>query len=77
MPTGFLRTSEGPVVFDPDVSVRDRIRLVFDKFLELGTVQKVLYYTRAQLKLPRRQTSGVFAGEVLWKEPSAGTSTRF
>jgi hypothetical protein len=58
--------------FDPDRSVQDRIRFVFDKFRELGSAQKVLRFMAAhRLKLPRRQTSGLYAGRVLWKEPNA------
>lgn len=71
LPTGLIRTSEGEVCFDPDASVRARIGLVFQKFLEVGTVQKVLHYlVRNNLKLPRHQTSGLYAGEVLWKDPA-------
>jgi len=71
LPTGLVRTPERAVCFDPDRSVQARIKLVFDKFLELGTVHKVLdYFVRSNLKLPRRQTSGLYAGDVLWKEPS-------
>jgi DNA invertase Pin-like site-specific DNA recombinase len=71
LPTGLLRTSVGEVIFDPDASVRERIALVFAKFSELGSVQKVLRcLVRNQLKLPRRQTSGLHAGQVVWKEPS-------
>ncbi len=71
LPTGLIRTPEREVCFDPDTSVQARIGLIFRKFLELGTVQKVLHYlVRNDLKLPRRQTSGLYAGDVLWKEPS-------
>jgi DNA invertase Pin-like site-specific DNA recombinase len=71
LPTGLARESDGQVHFDPDTSVQARIRLVFGKFQELGSAQKVLRYLAKQgLKLPRRQTSGLYAGEVLWKEPS-------
>jgi len=71
LPTGLVRTPEGGVCFDPDTSVRARIDLVFRKFLELGSVTKVLQYlVRNDLELPRRQTSGLYAGDVLWKEPS-------
>ncbi|NIR02752.1 MAG: recombinase family protein, partial [Gemmatimonadales bacterium] len=72
LPTGLVRTPEGRVVFDPDRSVQARIGLVFHKFLELGTVTKVhRYFGRNGLKLPRRQTSGLYAGDVLWKAPAA------
>jgi DNA invertase Pin-like site-specific DNA recombinase len=71
VPTGLLRTSEGNVAFDPDDSVQERIRLVFHKFLELRTIQKVLrYLVQHELKLPRRQISGLYAGDVLWKPPT-------
>src|SRR5579883_1376185 len=44
VPTGYVRTEDGKVTFDPDQAVSDRIRLLFQKFLELGTAQKVLHY---------------------------------
>jgi DNA invertase Pin-like site-specific DNA recombinase len=72
LPTGFVRDVAGIVRLDPDQSVQDRIRLVFDKFRELGSAQKVLrYMVKSGLKLPRRQTSGLYAGTVLWKEPNS------
>jgi hypothetical protein len=71
IPTGLVRTSDGTVIFDVDVSVQERIRLVFGKFMELGSGQKVLrYFVSNNLKLPRRQTSGLYAGQVLWKDPT-------
>ncbi len=72
LPTGLVRDADGVAQFDPDQGVQDRIRLVFAKFRELGSAQKVLRYLAAHgLKLPRRQTSGLYAGRVLWKEPNS------
>jgi DNA invertase Pin-like site-specific DNA recombinase len=72
LPTGLLRDANGVPHFDPDQSVQDRIHLVFGKFRELGSAQKVLRYMGTHgLKLPRRQTSGLYAGRVLWKEPNS------
>ena len=72
LPTGLVRDQENQVYFDPDISVQERIRLVFRKFLELGSAQKVLRdLVKHGLKLPRRQTSGLYAGEVLWKDPTS------
>lgn len=72
LPTGLVRTSEG-VILDPDESIQSRLRLVFEKFQELGSIRQVmLYFLRHNLQLPRRQTSGLYAGQVLWKDPSAG-----
>ncbi|UCC32723.1 MAG: recombinase family protein [Phycisphaerales bacterium] len=74
LPTGLIRTPEGAVLFDPDASVRARLGLVFRKFVELGSVRKVLqYFVRNNLKLPRRQMSGIFAGDLFWKDPSEST----
>ena len=71
LPTGYVRDPDGSVHVDPDAAVQQRIRLIFEKFLELGSGQKVLrHLVQHQLKLPRRQTSGLYAGEVFWKEPS-------
>jgi DNA invertase Pin-like site-specific DNA recombinase len=72
LPTGLLRDSDGQVHFDPDTCVQARIRLVFRTFLELHSAQKVLrYLVKHGLKLPRRQRSGLYAGELLWKDPSS------
>lgn len=74
LPTGLLRVSDGCVVLDPDQAIQERTRLVFTKFLELGSAQQVLQYlARNGLKLPRRQTSGLYAGEALWKAPALST----
>lgn len=73
VPSGYIRMDEGKVILDPDIGIQQRIRLVFGKFVELGSAHKVLgYLARNNLKLPRRQTSGLYAGDVLWKEPSVG-----
>jgi len=72
LPTGYVRQPDGSVDFDPDASICDRIRLVFDKFAELGSMQKVVgHLAKNQLRLPRRQTSGLYAGDVLWKDASS------
>ena len=72
LPSGLVRDVDDAVQFDSDQSIRDRIRLVFAKFQELGSAQKVLrYLAKNGFKLPRRQTSGLYAGSVLWKEPNS------
>jgi len=72
LPSGLIRDANGTVQFDLDKSVRDRIQLVFAKFQELGSAQRVLrYLAKNGLKVPRRQTSGLYAGSMLWKEPNS------
>jgi len=71
LPTGLARAKDGSVILDPNIAVQDRIRLVFAQFQELGSVSKVLrYLVRNNLQLPRHQTSGLYAGEVIWKDAS-------
>lgn len=73
LPTGLLRLSDGRVVKDPDLHIQHSIELVLERFTELGSCQKVLRRLRDDgIRLPRRQTGGVAAGEVLWKPPSEG-----
>lgn len=55
LPTGLVRDADGLAQLDPDQSVRDRIRLVFAKFRELGSAQKVLRHMATHaLRLPRK-----------------------
>jgi len=71
LPTGYVRLETGEVIVDPDASIADRIQLIFTQFAALGSGSQVLrYFVEHQLKLPRRQTSGVYADEVLWKPPT-------
>lgn len=71
LPTGLARLEDGRVVKDPDVHVRRTIELVFERFEELGTAQKVMRSLKEDdVLLPRRQVAGLRAGELLWKLPS-------
>lgn len=71
LPTGFVRTPNQQVLKDPDAQVQHVIELVLSKFEELGSCPQVMRYCKAQdIRLPRRQTTGVHQGEVLWKKPS-------
>jgi len=76
LPTGYLRLPDGAVVKDPDDQVRHVIELVFDKFSELGSVNKVVRYLRRnKVLLPRRQTAGPQANQLLWKVASESAVT--
>lgn len=71
LPTGYTRESDGGVSLDPDKQIQASIRLVFQRFRNLGSIRKVTrYFVDNDLKLPRRQRSGLYAGEVLWKSAS-------
>jgi len=72
LPTGLVRAEHEGVVLDPDIHIQKSTRLIFDKFLELGSIRKVLFYfVRKGIKLPRRQHSGLEAGNVIWRSATA------
>jgi DNA invertase Pin-like site-specific DNA recombinase len=71
VPTGLVRDAIGQVVLDPDKAVRSRISLVFSKFEELGSGMQVLkFFVKSKLAMPRKQTSGLKAGQIIWKQPT-------
>jgi DNA invertase Pin-like site-specific DNA recombinase len=59
LPIGLMRDPSGVVVRDPDIAVQDRLRLVFEMFLKLSTVAKVMRVLNDRgLDLPRRDRHG-------------------
>ena len=56
-PAGYLKTEAGRLEKDPDRRVQEAVRLVFHKFVELGTVrQTLLWFLEHGLQLPVRTT---------------------
>jgi DNA invertase Pin-like site-specific DNA recombinase len=71
LPTGLVRLEDGRVVKDPDQQIQHAIELVFARFATLGSCQKVLRRLRDdRVLVPRRQTGGLHAGQLLWRRPS-------
>ena len=76
LPTGYVRLDNGSVVKDPDEQVRHVLELVFAKFAELGSANKVIRYLRQQsILFPRRQSAGPQANQLLWKVASESAVT--
>jgi DNA invertase Pin-like site-specific DNA recombinase len=76
LPTGYVRLSDGSVEKDPDDQVRHVIELVFAKFQELGSVNKVTrYFRQNQILLPRRQAQGPQVNQIVWKVASESAVT--
>jgi DNA invertase Pin-like site-specific DNA recombinase len=69
-PAGFIKTEDDRVEKDPDRRVQEAIRLVYAKFLELGSVRQVLmWFLDEGLSLPaRRHDAGGW--ETVWRRPT-------
>ena len=66
-PVGFMKTEDQRLEKDPDQRVQEAIRLVFVKFLELGSVRQTLWwFIEHEVALPVRFTNG----ETHWRRPS-------
>ena len=60
--------------FDPDEQARDVIRLVFDKFDELGSIYGLFHWLiRNDIRLPIRPRTGAKKGQLDWRRPSIPT----
>jgi DNA invertase Pin-like site-specific DNA recombinase len=71
LPTGLVRLEDGQVSKDPDQQVQHTLELVFARFSNLGSCQKVLRSLRDDsILLPRQQTGGLHAGQLLWRKPT-------
>ena len=67
LPVGLERLRDGDVVLNPDEEVQATLRLVFEKFRELGSAAGVVRYLRAaELKLPTRPHRGPEPCPVVW-----------
>jgi DNA invertase Pin-like site-specific DNA recombinase len=74
LPIGYVRRPSGEVVFGPDEQAQTVVRLIFDTFTRLGTLNAVLRYLVEQdIQLPVRSHSGADKGELTWRRPSRET----
>ncbi len=67
-PMGYVKLSSSELAFDPDEQAQAVIRLIFDKFEELGSVMGVLrYLLQYHLRLPIRPKQGPNRGQLVWQ----------
>lgn len=77
VPIGFLRTRDNRCEMDPDQRIQKGIRLVFEKFEELGSVRQVhLWFRQERVELPSIEY-GPFGRSVVWKLPIYRTVHKF
>ena len=69
VPVGYVRSSSGnQLELDPDEQVQHVVRLIFDKFDELGSIGAVLrYLVGHEIKLGFRLQGGPEAGQLQWR----------
>jgi DNA invertase Pin-like site-specific DNA recombinase len=69
-PVGYVKTVDDRLEKDPDGRVQKSIELVFNKFLELGTVrQTLMWFIEHSLELPAVYC-GMHGWTTRWKRPS-------
>ncbi len=69
-PVGFINTEDGRLEMEPDLRVQRALRLVFEKFFELGSARQVLMWFIAEgLHLPTRRHRAK-RWETHWKRPA-------
>ena len=69
VPIGFLRTRDDRCELDPDRRIQESLRLIFEKFEELGSVRQVLLWFREEKVEVPAVEYGPFGRTVVWKLP--------
>jgi DNA invertase Pin-like site-specific DNA recombinase len=69
VPIGFLRTRDDRCELDPDRRIQETLRLMFEKFEELGSVRQVLLWFREERVEVPAVEYGPFGRSVVWKLP--------
>ncbi len=71
---GYIILPDGIMDMDPDEEVRGVVRLVFEKFDELGACRAVFRYLREhQIRLPIRPHTGPQRGRLQWRDATPST----
>ena len=70
VPTGYIKLSSDRIEMDPDEQVRDVVRLIFEKYDEIGSVWGVFHYLiRNNIRLGFRPFHGPNRGNLEWRRP--------
>jgi DNA invertase Pin-like site-specific DNA recombinase len=74
VPSGYMRSSSGEVIFDPDEEVQQVVKLIFRKFEDCLTVHALLRYLVAHdIRIGVRVRQGEGKGELEWHAPNQTT----
>ena len=73
VPLGYIRTREG-IELEPDAQAQGIVRLIFDKFAELGSACAVLkFFHTNDILIGRRVPNGLQPGDLTWHRPNRST----
>jgi DNA invertase Pin-like site-specific DNA recombinase len=73
-PLGYIRQPDGGLALDPDEQVQSVVRLIFDQFDALGTINALLrFLVRHQMSMPIRPFGGPERGQLQWRRPNRQT----
>ncbi len=73
-PLGYIRQPCGGLAMDPDEQVQSVVRLIFDQFDALGTINALLrFLVRHQICMPIRPLGGPERGQLQWRRPNRQT----
>ena len=74
VPIGYVRVPKDKVTFDPDEQVQSVVRIIHEKFEELGSASAVLQYlVKNKIRVGIRHPNGINRGPVAWNRPSYST----
>jgi DNA invertase Pin-like site-specific DNA recombinase len=77
-PVGFLKTTDQRLEKNPDARVQRAIRLVFEKFFELGSArQTLMWFLEQGLDLPSHRRGVAGQIELRWQRPTYGAIMGF
>ena len=77
VPCGYIKLPTGEAVLDPDEQVRATVRLVFDKFDELGSFMRLFrYLARNKIRMGTRVHQGPRRGQLEWRPPTRSLVAR-
>jgi hypothetical protein len=73
VPTGYLRSPSGEVVFDPDEEVQAAVRAVFEEFDQVGSLHGVLHVlVERGVRIGVRRRIRPDLGMLEWHRPHRG-----
>lgn len=73
-PMGYVRTPSGEMALDPDEQVQSVVRLIFDQFQKLDSLNGLLQYlVHHNIRLGFRPHYGANRGQLEWRRPNRPT----